>query len=133
MFTDAHMVPHFRKLYPEQVFLSGWSTENFLHIQKKKMLRTLTVSTKNVPQREGERTPTFNFREKNAVSLNACFKSGGMIIWLCVYKNLQLPLNIREGDRSKGKGEIGKENNIFWAYFSTSFEKAGVNSIIMDS
>lgn len=78
MFTDAHMVPHFRKLYPEQVFLSGWSMENFLHMQGKKMLRNAIVSTKNVPQTEGEKkkiTSIFNFMKKDTVSLNAYFKS----------------------------------------------------------
>lgn len=39
MFTDAHMVPHFRKLYPERAFLSCWSMENILYRQKNKKIQ----------------------------------------------------------------------------------------------
>lgn len=49
MFTDAHMVPHFRKLYPERAFLSCWSMENILYRQKNKKSKELNQFDKNIP------------------------------------------------------------------------------------
>lgn len=48
---------------------------SFIYRKKKKMLRNVIVSTRNVPQTQGEKSHIFNFMKKDTVSLNVYFKS----------------------------------------------------------
>lgn len=61
------------------------------------MLRNVIVSTKNVPQTQGEKSHIFNFMKKDTVSLNVYFKSWIMILYYMCTKIASYPKNCEVG------------------------------------
>lgn len=78
MFTDAHMVPRFRKLPRAGIFVSleHGKFPSFTERKKEKKGKQCNCLDKECPPvREVKIIHSFNFRKKDTIPLNSYFKS----------------------------------------------------------